>query len=499
MSNPHLEGVPPPVKRSMLAFLRFIIGMKPEDRLAQARPQIHNFLAHPIIKELISEGDVPAQPTVDTSTNPDLQKIQDSLQQLSKAVEVLKKAPTPPPPSNKAANIGKSKQRQSAPLTPPPHTFSAVAGARPPNPSLLVDLAKLGIGKEGWVKPEILCHALNKELAAITPPQLQLVAIRWTAKGNLVITGGPAATPHMLQLTAPHISTSLSRTLNLPSNSSLPQPRPNTKWSKITINGVPTGATSDRSPLPPDECHKALAASNPLYASLSITQKPSWVHPPTSYSPGSVSSLSVAFEDPDGSKLKVLLAEHYLYVFGNRASVIKWKYHQKNSKDKSKCTASKHPSAGDSDNNEDVDHQLSTQADQAWPTPSGRSTTTQANPTIAQSLHQHARTKAAPPCTSTRTRGKKWHTGSPKMHQYATACPQDPAPFLAASWLCHCQAHFPHSLLLYHFILGTSLWWLPWERIPHHNYPWTHSQHSLNCIHEVLHGTPLPKAHRNGV
>jgi len=34
---------------------------------------------------------------------------------------------------------------------------------------------------------------------------------------------------------------------------------------------------------------------------------------------GAISSLSVAFEDPDGSKLKTLLAERYLYLFGNRA------------------------------------------------------------------------------------------------------------------------------------------------------------------------------------
>jgi len=203
----------------------------------------------------------------------------------------------------------KSKQKSSAPPSAPPHTFSAIAGARPPNPSLLVDLAQLGIGKEGQVKLEILCHALNKELAAVTPPQVQLVTIRWTAKGNLVITGGLATTPHMLQLAAPHISISLPHLLSLPTNSSPPQPRPNTKWSKILINGVPTGTSNERSPLTPDECHAALAASNPSYATLSIMQKPSWVRPPSSYLPGAVSSLSVEFEDPDGGKLKVILAE----------------------------------------------------------------------------------------------------------------------------------------------------------------------------------------------
>ena len=121
---------------------------------------------------------------------------------------------------------------------------------------------------------------------------------------------------------------------------------------------MPTGASTDRSPLSPDKCHAALAASNPSYTSLSITQKPSWIRPPNSYPPGSVSSLSVAFEDPDGSKLKVLLAEHYLYALSNRASVLKWKYHQKNSKGKSKSNTSEHSSAGDTNDDEDINQLL---------------------------------------------------------------------------------------------------------------------------------------------
>jgi len=51
------------------------------------------FISHPVMKELISQSNAPAQATVDSSPNLDLQKIQDSLLQLSKAVEALKKAP----------------------------------------------------------------------------------------------------------------------------------------------------------------------------------------------------------------------------------------------------------------------------------------------------------------------------------------------------------------------------------------------------------------------
>jgi len=84
-----------------------------------------------------------------------------------KAVDTLKKAS---PPSNKDSSMGKYKQKSSAPLKSPPCTFLAAAGARPPNPSLLVDVAKLRIGKEGQIKLEILCSTLSKELATVTPP-----------------------------------------------------------------------------------------------------------------------------------------------------------------------------------------------------------------------------------------------------------------------------------------------------------------------------------------
>jgi len=76
-----------------------------------------------------------------------------------------------------------------------------------------------------------------------------------------------------------------------------------------------------KGPYAPAECHAALAATSPTYASLSITHPPSWVRPPLSYEQNTVSSLSVAFEDPDGSKLRSMLADRYLYCFSNRMVV----------------------------------------------------------------------------------------------------------------------------------------------------------------------------------
>ena len=158
---------------------------------------------------------------------------------------------------------------------------------------------------------------------------------------------------------------------------------------------MPTGASADRSPLTPDECHAALAASNPSYASLSITQKPSWVRPPSSYKPGSASSLSVAFEDPDGSKMKMLLAERYMYALGNR-TVLKWKYHPKNSKGNSKSTTRKHPNTGDTDNDKDVDQLLSALVPETTPTAASFPPSETASAPPAQS--------SQPTCRSSRTR-----------------------------------------------------------------------------------------------
>ena len=160
---------------------------------------------------------------------------------------------------------------------------------------------------------------------------------------------------HTLQNAALHISSTITSILKLPSDTIKSQPRPNVKWSKLLINGVPTGVLKNSPAFSPERCHQALAASNPSYASLNITLKPSWVCPPTSYPPGAISSLSVAFEDPDGNKLKALLAEHYLYAYGNRCSVKKWKQQKPINKDKANSNTAAHNQGDDPPSEEDAD------------------------------------------------------------------------------------------------------------------------------------------------
>jgi len=316
-------------------------------------PHLQKLLSHPIIKLLLPHDDAPAMAGT-PSNNADLTHIRNTLTALTKAVDGLQtkgnhpSKTAPPPPHTKGKD----------PSTPPSHTYSAIAGSRPPNPSLVVSLAHLEFTASTRPSLESVCCILNERLSAISPLQVQLAAVRWTAMGNLVVTGGPSATPASLQLAAPHISIILSSKLQLPSHTTIPPPRANVKWSKIALNGVPTSMSSTWDPYTPDKCHSALAAINPSYASLTITQKPSWVLPPSSYLHGSASSLSMAFEDPDGSKLKMLLAERYLYVFGNRASVKKWKQHRKITKVHSNTHTATYNQGSDVEDNKDIDNTL---------------------------------------------------------------------------------------------------------------------------------------------
>ena len=92
--------------------------------------------------------------------------------------------------------------------------------------------------------------------------------------------------------------------------------RHNVKWSKLRINSIPTGKADTRGSYTPDEVQNALVTENTAYATLTITQKPSWVRDPSSYQPGSISSLSFSFEDPDGTSVEAprpfYVTEHYM-------------------------------------------------------------------------------------------------------------------------------------------------------------------------------------------
>ena len=68
-------------------------------------------------------------------------------------------------------------------------------------------------------------------------------------------------------------------------------------WFRALLNCVPTGTTSSRPAYNPDECHQALTAEIPSYASLHITQEPSYVRKPDSYNHCALSCLTTSLSE----------------------------------------------------------------------------------------------------------------------------------------------------------------------------------------------------------
>jgi hypothetical protein len=226
-----------------------------------------NFIANPTIQELLNPATDLAgwedqlEADWETAFQVTLSNLNRSIQSIQKQLDKIANSKGNPPAKGSKGNS-----------KPPPKTFSAIAGARPPNPSLVVDLAPLSLAEEDQPKPEIICGTLNVRLGNISPPQAMLAAIRWTACGNLVITGAPNASSHALQAAAPHISAILTQAFKLPSDHTLLTARPNVKWSKLTINGVPTRASNTRGVYTHAENHDSLKLNNPTYASFTVMQ-----------------------------------------------------------------------------------------------------------------------------------------------------------------------------------------------------------------------------------
>ena len=288
------------------------------------------FTTNPLIKSLLNAPELQKSNTSQPDHATELAHIKTSLQMLNKAVIGLQKAN--PAPSDKV----KPPKGNAQPSNNSFPTYLAAARARPKNASIILDLAQTQSAHAFRPRPVEICQLINDALMSSPHQQVCITAVRWTAKGNLVVIGGHDIPLQHLQLAAPSISQAFANAYTTAVNPIPPPTRANVKWSKLLINGLPTGASDTRGAFTPEECHKSLAANNPMYTSLLITQKPSWVRPPTSYQAGTSSSLVVAFEDPDGENLKSLLAVRYLYALGTRATVKKWKQRTHSRKQTSK-------------------------------------------------------------------------------------------------------------------------------------------------------------------
>ncbi|KAH8998298.1 hypothetical protein EDB86DRAFT_3149378 [Lactarius hatsudake] len=248
------------------------------------------------------------------------------------------KKPRAQPPTPTPATVSSGPVHAPAPParpTPPPAPKPSFASMvkTPARPSLVVSLQS---PVAGGPKPLAICRSpqeLVTHLNAILASEghsVTLSAARWTAKNNLMVTAGPNTTAHHLMAASHLISDSLVTFLSA-DNSPLPvQTWENCKWARLMINGIPTGASLTRGPYAPPELHAALLTDNPTYRKLRLTQPPSWVRAPTSYTPGSISSVVLTFEDPSGDSLCLLMAERTLFAFGHSGELKRWKAKPRN-------------------------------------------------------------------------------------------------------------------------------------------------------------------------
>jgi hypothetical protein len=301
---------------------------------------ISQFLTSPTIVKFTAP---PAHVLNFTSQLNEIIEIKSTLTALSKTVSSLhQKAATHP-----NQNVQPSRTPGTKGPTHSPLSYANATASKTPRASLVMNLKGFGIGVENRPTPMYLTKIFNEALKTSPYHQVHVAASWWTANANLVITGGHLTTAQQLRDCTEILARALSEDQSMLDDVPLPHPptRPNVKWSKVLINGIPTGVQFDReNAYSPEECHEALASENPYYASLLVTQKPSWVRPPTSYTTGSSSSLVVAFEDPDGCKAKALLADKYLYAFGARATAKRWKQRPSKSKSKTPPPAPRTPS-----------------------------------------------------------------------------------------------------------------------------------------------------------
>jgi hypothetical protein len=311
--------------RSVISASQTLINGDPR-HVTNLRATFLQFYSHPTFQLILG---LPSQsthtpPMPDNQLKAELLEIKSTITALSKAVTGLQpkakgpQAPQsqPPPPKGKPSAQGQG------PVNTSPHTFASKAAVKP-RPSLVLDLGAPDPTKQPSAE---IVTTLNVKLQHQGYSQVKFSAAKWTNKGNLVLTAHHAVTQANLT-DATFLITSLLReafpTL-FPQTDLIPA-RANVKWSKILINSVPTGVSASRGPWTPVECHQTLAAHNPSYATLKVTQKPSWVRNPTTYKIGDHSSLVVAFEDPDGSQRRSILSNRQLFLLGIRAKVSRWK------------------------------------------------------------------------------------------------------------------------------------------------------------------------------
>ena len=147
---------------------------------------------------------------------------------------------------------------------------------------------------------------------------VRVVGVKWTSSSNLVVCAqapSPSALVAALVAVQPALSSDLLIVKDI---------IPNTRWSCVTLSHVYTGKGPDSSHHTPDTLHEELTLNNLSYARLTVRQLPTWIRNPDSFKDGQLSTISFAFEDPDGNITRQIMGTS-LTAFGNlRCSIKAW-------------------------------------------------------------------------------------------------------------------------------------------------------------------------------
>jgi hypothetical protein len=142
----------------------------PTSRQTGILPHLKSFLADPIISELLKSN----KPTPADSTTPPTAQIMSTLSSLTRAVSSIQKQLNTHP-KDKAMAVP---MKAANPASTPHKTYLAIAGSRPPNPSLVVTLDGYIFEEGTRPSPGAVCDILNTKLATISPPQAFLATVR---------------------------------------------------------------------------------------------------------------------------------------------------------------------------------------------------------------------------------------------------------------------------------------------------------------------------------
>ena len=357
MSNVPTPKTIPPTPQQVDRTLQVVVGhaqniiTNDPTQFAALRASFLAFYTHPTFQLILG---IPSQvpptnspPLPNSLLKAELSELKSTIQALSKTVSDLQPKVTraqPPPPAQTPPHTGNPSAQGKGPSPPPPPTYASRA-ATPARASLVLTTGVPNLSKH---LQDNLIYALANWLGNAGHLEVRLSAAKFTKKGHFVITAHPSTTQSRLDTVSDGLAKEAERYLSAAGSPTSPSltARANVKWSKILINSVPVGIRKDeklnRGPWTPDECHRSLIMHNPSCSSLTIAQKPSWVHPPSTLTINSQSSLVMAFEDPDGSIRRSLLANKFLYIHGTRAKVTRWK-EPSHAQSKSPTPSTAHP------------------------------------------------------------------------------------------------------------------------------------------------------------